>query len=68
MVVPILFMVMLVAIVVVGSVAREYVKSSKEHLNLFRKDMEDLKSRMDQLESDMAKLNELVVDTIIEQE
>ena len=65
---PLLLVLMLVAIVVVGGIAREFIKSSKENRSLFSKDMEDLKSRMCQLESDMAKLNELVVDTIIEQE
>jgi len=65
---PILFALMLVAIIVVGNIAREFVKNSKEHRNLFRKDLEDLTERMDQLESNMTELKELVADTIIAQE
>lgn len=62
----VLLVLFLVAIVVIGGLGREYLKTSKEHNRLFRKDMNELKKRMDQLETDMTKLKELVADTIIE--
>lgn len=62
----VLLVLFLVAIVVIGGLGREYLKTSKEHNRLFRKDMNKLKERIDQLETDMTKLKELVADTIID--
>lgn len=62
----IFLVVLIVAIVVCGALGQEYVKTSKEHNRLFRKDMNEIKSRMDQFETDMAKLKEMVADAIIE--
>jgi len=58
--------IMSIALVVFGGIANQAVKTNKEHKRLFRKDMEDIKSRMDRLEADMTELKELVSDTIIE--
>lgn len=63
---PILITIVIVLIVVVGGILREFVRTSNEHKRLFRSDMKDMKDRMDQLELDMADLKELVSDTIIE--
>lgn len=64
---PIFLTVLLVAIVVGGAFARDYLRTSKEHNRLFRKDMNEMKLEMAQLKSDMSDLKELVHDTIIEQ-
>jgi len=56
----------IIGLIVVGGLGREYIKTSKEHDRLFRKDMNELKARMDQLETDMTEQKELIADTIIE--
>lgn len=62
----VLLVIFVIALVVGGGLGREYLKTSKESNRLFRKDMNDMKNRMIQLETEMAELKELVSDTIIE--
>lgn len=62
----VLLVIFVIALVVGGGLGQEYIKTNKESNRLFRTDMNAIKTRMDQLETEMAELNELVSDTIIE--
>ena len=62
----VLLVIFVIALAVGGGLGQEYIRTSKESNRLFRKDMNELKERMNRLETEMAELKELVSDTIIE--
>lgn len=62
----IFLVIFIIALVVGGGLGQEYIKTNKESNRLFRADMNAIKERMNQLETEMAELKELVSDTIIE--
>jgi ABC-type multidrug transport system fused ATPase/permease subunit len=59
--------VMIVAIVVFGGVLRELAKSSKNLSRNSRKDLDEIKQRISQMEADIADIKEQIADFIINQ-
>lgn len=63
---PIVLVIALVAIVVLGGLAREYIKGTRASREAFGKEMKGLKQRMEALEAAMEVQKELVADAVIE--
>lgn len=59
--------VMIVGIVIFGGVLKEYVKSKKNVSNASRRDMEEIKNRISNIETDIADIKEQIADFIINQ-
>ena len=59
--------VVLVAIVVLGGVLREFAKNTKNLNSASRRDMEEIKQRISQIEVDIADIKEHIADFIISQ-
>ena len=59
--------VMIVAIIVFGGVLRELVKSGKNLNRNSRRDLDEIKQRISQIEADIADIKEQIADFIISQ-
>jgi ABC-type multidrug transport system fused ATPase/permease subunit len=59
--------IIVVAIIVLGGVLREFAKSARNLNSASRKDMEEIKQRISQIEVDIADIKELIADVIISQ-
>lgn len=59
--------VMILAIIVFGGVMKEYVKSRKDINRTSRRDLDEIKQRISQIEADIADIKEQIADFIISQ-
>jgi len=59
--------VMIIGIIVFGGVLREFVKSRKNLNHTSRRDMDEIKQHITQIETDIADIKEQIADFIINQ-
>ena len=59
--------VMILAIIVFGGVMKEYVRSRKDINRTSRRDLDEIKQRISQIEVDIADIKEQIADFIINQ-